>query len=297
MRKNWFDIILYTIKPFCGDFRENDAEKFIDEIYNLSMEINNAPIPFFIEDKDERTEKFVEFLKNHGWLNRTISGRMREYMDPEIRQTFDKKVSSIYERLNKISFNVAEHRDLYMTSISELLDTKGGSANPKYKSSEKEVRMISDEFFDEFIRLFNDLRQDDRVMYNLFKTSVLLSLNTLSYKLMTGKEPETYNIIDVILPAMEYISNVERVQQDEKSGIYEILTDDYENDKEFIMKLAGSDVSSLFKDFKADSVAKALDKIQSVYVKNNILISYLDTLLEDKEICAGKLSELKDATG
>ena len=309
MRNNWFDIILYTIKPFCGDFRGENAEEFIDEIYELSEKIKDMRTPGFtydeeteeyVREKDERTVLFVEFLKKHGWLNRTIAGRMTEYMDSNVSNVFSKNVSSIYTRLKNISFNVAEHRDLYMTSISELLGTKGAAANPKYKSSGKEVRMVSDEYFDEFIRLFdllNDLREDDRIMYNLFKMSVRMYLNGLSYKLMTGKEPETYNIIDVILPAMEYISNVERVQQDEKSGIYEILTDDYENDKEFITKLAGSDVSSLFKDFKADSVAKALDKIQSVYVKNNILISYLDTLLEDKDICADKLSELKDATG
>ena len=151
--------------------------------------------------------------------------------------------------------------------------------------------------FGEMISRLSSADDNAKTLNNLCKFSLLTGLNTLSYYEMTGKRNVTYNIIDVIVPALDAVSNIEKMEADEKSDIYEALIGDYESDNELIEALSKTNVAEIYKDFKLDSLKKALEKIQSVYVKKNILTNQLDDILGDESICESYKDVLKDATG
>ena len=309
MSVNWFDIILYTIKPFCGSFTGEDANALMTEVEELSDKISDLGAPDFtfdeekeewVRNKDQRTVAFVEFLKKHGWLNRTIGGRMCEYMVPDVRKVVDEQVASIYEHIKTIQFNMSENSGLYLKSLSELISTKGRSANSKNRKKDVTFDLLPEDKLTEFVEMVSRLSSADdnaKTLNNLCKFSLLTGLNTLSYYEMTGKRNVTYNIIDVIVPALDAVSNIEKMEADEKSDIYEALIRDYESDNELIEALSKTNVAEIYKDFKLDSLKKALEKIQSVYVKKNILTNRLDDILGDESICESYKDVLKDATG
>ena len=309
MSVDWFDIILYTIKPFCGSFSGKDAEKLMTEVEELSDKISDLGSPDFtyndeteewVRNKDQRTVAFVEFLKKHGWLNRTIGGRMCEYMVPDVRKVVDDQVASIYEHIGTTSFNMGENRELYLKSLSELIATKGRSVNSKNRNKDVTFDLLPEERLSEFVDLVSRLSSADdnaKTLSNLCKFSMLTGLNTLSYYEMTGKRNVTYNVIDVIVPALDAVSNVEKMVANEKSDIYEALIKDYGSDNELLVELSKTNVSALYKEFKLDSLKMALEKIQSVYVKKNILTGKLDDILGDESICENFKKVLADATG
>ena len=308
MSVNWFDIILYTIKPFCGSFTGEDANALMTEVEELSDKISDLGAPDFtfdeekeewVRNKDQRTVAFVEFLKKHGWLNRTIGGRMCEYMELDVRKVVDDQVSSIYEHIKNIQLK-DENKELYLKSLSELIATKGRSANSKNRKKDITFDLLPEDKLTEFGEMISRLSSADdnaKTLNNLCKFSLLTGLNTLSYYEMTGKRNVTYNIIDVIVPALDAVSNIEKMEADEKSDIYEALIGDYESDNELIEAFSKTNVAEIYKDFKLDSLKKALEKIQSVYVKKNILTNQLDDILGDESICESYKDVLKDATG
>ena len=53
MSVNWFDIILYTIKPFCGFFTEEDANALMTEVEELSDKISDLGAPDFTFDEEK----------------------------------------------------------------------------------------------------------------------------------------------------------------------------------------------------------------------------------------------------
>lgn len=58
MSVNWFDIILYTIKPFCGSFTGEDANALMTEVEEVTDKIYELGSPGF--SFDEETEEWVK---------------------------------------------------------------------------------------------------------------------------------------------------------------------------------------------------------------------------------------------
>lgn len=282
MAVNWFDILLYTVEPWISKL----GDKAIDDISNVAEELNDT---FGYEEPEEgsyygrnnKTAILSAWLKERGLMQMGVLDRIQKYM--RLKPEYDKAAAEAYRVISDVNIDRSQTAR-YADQFEKIIASNGRflSAHPPKEIDTSNVsRDLQQNFFNgvAHIKRLPDSLRDIKHLY-IFITQT--GLDKISYYDIKGKTPKVSNYLAIIPSVIEGAFSLEERPKDNTDLFKIFINDDIKDDKSLLEALSKEDVKSQMSSFDMQKLQMALEKVNSVYPSDDMLVNRLDELLDIK---------------
>lgn len=289
MKKNWFDLIYYTVSK-----NYIVTSDIFEEMCTLENDINAVGNDRTYEQKKKKSELLYDWLNSRGIMNaKTVKTVNQWVSDKETRDKFYKFVDWAWDKLTALSFD-EENMSVYNEILSRIIKTSGKYLEPDYKWDANQENSDNDKFIpsaEDLVKQLVNLQHETlsirdilKIYYSFDYMSVIMSWSELA----NSQEPEIMTVVSVA----ETLANTNRMENDTLSDLFELFFGkDYHTDNEFLNdaesvvdKITVGD-TSLKSIFDVQNVRDMLNHVCSMFEEHDdILIRRMNILLDELDI-------------
>lgn len=288
MKKNWFDLIYYTVSE--NYIVTKDA---YDDMCKLEDEIDAVGNEKTYEQKKKKSELLYDWLNSRGIMNAKIVKIINRWVsDNELRTNFQKYVQNAWDKVTALTFD-EKKMNAYNELLARIVKTNGQYLDPDYKYDEQQENNDDDKVIpsaESLIEQLTALKNETPSLRNILK--VFYSADYLS-DITMNVISAIPNLLTVVRVA-ETLADTDRIENDGLSDLFELFEKDYHTDKDFldaaepiIDKITVRD-TSLKSIFNVADVRDMLNHVCSLFEeRDDILVRRLNTLLDELDIKDG----------
>ena len=277
---DWFEILYYINKySFSGIDGFNSA-------YEASQKLNAAK-------DDSRIEVIMDYLARNNMMDDAHINMMLDAMSDENRSKIDSLVDEIYKDIAAAG-NFGDEK--YGVALAKIIATNGSCLREDEEDEEEsetsssyEKHFLGEKTVQKFIDDVNELKKNtEHDLVSLVKFVYENNLNQVSYKNIYGDDADVCNDLQIIVPVIEGILDVESYMDDIECDFYDVILEDYSSDEAFIGAI-GNIVNDFITfdsgKFDADALLNEIKTIRKNYPDED-LIAYqsVEKMLESKKV-------------
>ena len=288
MKKNWFDLIYYTVSK-----NYIVTSDLFEEMCTLENDINAVGNDRTYEQKKKKSELLYDWLNSRGIMTaKTVKTVNQWVSDKETRDRFYKFVDWAWDKLTALSFD-EKNMSIYNEILSRIIKTSGKYLEPDYKWDANQENSDNDKFIpsaEDLVKQLVGLQHETlsirdilKIYYSFDYMSVIMSWSELA----NSQEPEIMTVVSVA----ETLADTDRMENDTLSDLFELFGKDYHTDNEFLNdaepvvdKITIGDIS-LKSIFDVQNVRDMLNHVCSMFEeRDDILIRRMNILLDELDI-------------
>ena len=288
MKKNWFDLIYYTVSK-----NYIVTSDLFEEMCTLENDINAVGNDRTYEQKKKKSELLYDWLNSRGIMNaKTVKTVNQWVSDKETRDRFYKFVDWAWDKITALSFD-EKNMSIYNEILSRIIKTSGKYLEPDYKLDANQENSDNDKFIpsaEDLVKQLVGLQHETlsirdilKIYYSFDYMSVIMSWSELA----NSQEPEIMTVVSVA----ETLADTDRMENDTLSDLFELFGKDYHTDNEFLNdaepvvdKITVGD-TSLKSIFDVQNVRDMLNHVCSMFEeRDDILIRRMNILLDELDI-------------